>query len=192
MLETVAPVVKGEKRFAAKGVQVAYCKLLLVQLTEGGIFGSGDIGRGSIQAKEPRMARNKPFEERVKALVAELLAEDKETGQYETSRTNKVRLRVCCRHGQIRCGARTGEDRAGAWIARVTVNELDAGDTHSFIFNDPRFGIVAGNLHLKATEQIDLATETSVVLEITATDAGAPGLSKTVAFTLTMFPATTN
>jgi hypothetical protein len=29
------------------------------------------------------MARNKPFEERVKALVAELLAEEKETGQYK-------------------------------------------------------------------------------------------------------------
>jgi Ca2+-binding RTX toxin-like protein len=74
------------------------------------------------------------------------------------------------------------ENAAGAVIGDVTVTDPDAGDTHTLSVDDGRFEIVGGQLKLRAGQSLDFEAASSVVVNITATDAG--GLSRVEAFTI--------
>ncbi|MBM4058993.1 MAG: hypothetical protein FJ275_12310, partial [Planctomycetes bacterium] len=76
------------------------------------------------------------------------------------------------------------ENAAGSVVGTLSVVDPDAGDTHTWSVDDSRFEVVAGALKLKPGESLDRESASSVVLNVTATDAG--GLSRTEAFTITV------
>lgn len=58
-------------------------------------------------------------------------------------------------------------------VGTVTVTDPDAGDTHSFTVDDPRFAIAANGEILRTDQgSLDFETEGSVALQVTAKDAG--------------------
>ncbi|MBO0347396.1 cadherin domain-containing protein, partial [Roseibium sp. CAU 1637] len=73
------------------------------------------------------------------------------------------------------------EEFAGAEITALSVVDPDVGDTHTFTLSDDRFEVVVDGdaylLKLKDGEAFDYETETSVTVQVTATDSG--GLSDT-------------
>jgi len=79
------------------------------------------------------------------------------------------------------------ENDAGAVVGTVTTTDPDAGDTHTYTVDDPRFEVVddgGGNmlLKLKDGEVLNYETEQSVDVAVTATDQG--GLSYSETFTI--------
>ena len=64
-------------------------------------------------------------------------------------------------------------DTPGALVGTVAVSDPDAGDSHVFTVDDPRFEVVGSELRLLAGEQLAAGEEAAIV--ITATDSG--GLS---------------
>ncbi|WP_374371118.1 cadherin-like domain-containing protein [Dongia sp.] len=81
------------------------------------------------------------------------------------------------------------EDTAGATIGYLYVSDPDSEteqEYHTFSVSDDRFEIVEGVLRLKPGVSLDFETaeETSIEIEVTATDSG--GLSVTKTFTLTL------
>ncbi len=80
------------------------------------------------------------------------------------------------------------EDEAGAIVAELTVSDPDAGDTHTFSFDDDRFEVVVEDgaylLKLKDGVSLDHETESSVEVSVTVTDSG--GASDTVAYSVTV------
>ena len=76
------------------------------------------------------------------------------------------------------------ENAAGAIVGNLNVVDPDAGDVHTWLVDDVRFEVVAGQLKLKAGQSLNRETEPSVGVTITATDAGA--LSHNELFTITV------
>ena len=75
------------------------------------------------------------------------------------------------------------ENLAGATVGKLTTHDPDAGDTHTYKTSDDRFEVTSdGTLKLKAGQHLDYASEPTVKLTVTATDAG--GLSTQKTFTL--------
>ncbi len=77
-----------------------------------------------------------------------------------------------------------------AVVGNVTITDPDAGDTHTITVSDTRFEIVAGQLKLKAGQQINPIAEPTVTMNLTATDSG--GASKVVSTTLTTIDINTS
>jgi hypothetical protein len=80
------------------------------------------------------------------------------------------------------------ENVAGGVIGAVTVQDADAGDTHTFEVSDARFKVAGGNLKLRNGVSLDFETEPTVALTITATDQS--GLSTSAGLVVTPTPAT--
>jgi hypothetical protein len=76
------------------------------------------------------------------------------------------------------------ENDTGATVGAVTVIDPDAGDAHTLTVSDDRFEIVTGMLKLKEGVSLDFETQSSVNLEISATDSG--GLDRTEEFVVTV------
>ena len=72
-----------------------------------------------------------------------------------------------------------------AIVGRLTVQDPDHNDSHTFSVSDERFEVQDGLLQLKAGESLDPTVSPSFSLEVTATDAGTPPLSLTKSFTIT-------
>ncbi|MFC1933412.1 beta strand repeat-containing protein, partial [Chloroflexota bacterium] len=79
------------------------------------------------------------------------------------------------------------ENTAGAVIGNTSVTDPDFGDTHTYAVSDARFEVVGNQLKLKAGESLDYETETTVSLDITATDSGS--LTHTESFTIMVIDA---
>ncbi len=77
------------------------------------------------------------------------------------------------------------ENAAGAIIGNLGVVDPDVGDTHTWIVDDVRFEVVAGQLKLKAGQSLNFETEPNVNLTITATDAGTLSYNEQFAITVT-------
>ena len=58
----------------------------------------------------------------------------------------------------------------GASIGKVIVDDEDVGDSFTYSLNDDRFEIVDGVLKLKAGQSLNSDTESTVAIDITATD----------------------
>ena len=77
------------------------------------------------------------------------------------------------------------EGKDGATVGKLTTTDPDAGDRHTYTVNDSRFEVASdGTLKLKAGQHLDYASEPTVKLTVTATDAG--GLSTQKTFTLSV------
>ncbi len=74
------------------------------------------------------------------------------------------------------------ENADGAVIGTLGADDPDGNNQHSYTVNDARFEVVNGELKLKAGETLDHETESSVDVQITATDNG--NLSTTETFTI--------
>ncbi len=82
----------------------------------------------------------------------------------------------------------TGAGSPAIVLATLTVSDPDTGDTgdyasHSYSVNDARFEVVGGQLRLRAGVAFDYEAETSVSVNVTATDRNGAGLSVTRGFT---------
>ncbi len=78
------------------------------------------------------------------------------------------------------------ESVLGAVVGTLTVIDADAGDTHNFTVSDSRFEVVGTTLKLKAGQHLVRASESSVSVNVTATDTGDPPLSLPVSFTISV------
>ena len=79
--------------------------------------------------------------------------------------------------------SQVAEGQDGATVGKLTAHDPDSGDTHTYKTSDDRFEVAAdGTLKLKAGQHLDYASEPTVKLTVTATDAG--GLSTQKTFTL--------
>ncbi|MEO1197806.1 MAG: carbohydrate-binding domain-containing protein [Pseudomonadota bacterium] len=67
-------------------------------------------------------------------------------------------------------GNSVAENTSGASVGSVTVDDRDVGDSFTFAIDDDRFEIVGGTLKLKDGHHLDIETEESVLVAITATD----------------------
>ena len=70
------------------------------------------------------------------------------------------------------------ENAPGAIVGTLSSSDPDVGDTATYTVSDDRFEVVGGALKLKAGEWLDFETETSVEIEVTATDTGSLPFSK--------------
>ena len=77
------------------------------------------------------------------------------------------------------------ENSSGAVIGNLGVVDPDVGDTHTWLVDDVRFEIVAGQLKLKAGQSLNFEAEPSVNLTIAATDAGSLAYNELFAITVT-------
>lgn len=71
----------------------------------------------------------------------------------------------------------------GAVVGGLTTSDVDAGDSHTYVVDDPRFEVVAGELKLLDTESLPLGT--SVTLLVTSTDSGGLSIQQTFEVTST-------
>ena len=79
--------------------------------------------------------------------------------------------------------ATVAEGKDGTTVGKLTAHDPDSGDTHTYTVSDARFEVTSdGTLKLKAGQHLDYASEPTVKLTVTATDAG--GLSTQKTFTL--------
>jgi Ca2+-binding RTX toxin-like protein len=79
-------------------------------------------------------------------------------------------------------GSSVAENLAGGTIGNLSASDPDAVDAHSWSVDDSRFEVVGGALKLKDGVSLDHEGAASVVVNVTATDAG--GLSRAEAFTI--------
>ena len=77
------------------------------------------------------------------------------------------------------------ENAASAMIGTVTVTDPDANDTHTIVVSDSRFEVAAGQLKLKAGQSLNFEATPTINLDITATDAGGLGFTKTFTIAVT-------
>ncbi|MEO1433376.1 MAG: putative Ig domain-containing protein, partial [Cyanobacteria bacterium J06633_8] len=77
------------------------------------------------------------------------------------------------------------ENDIAAVIGNITVTDVDSNN-FTYSVSDNRFQVVNSQLKLKDGESLDFETESSITLEITATDDGNPNQSFTKSFTLTV------
>lgn len=76
------------------------------------------------------------------------------------------------------------ENVAGAVIGAVSVADVDAGESFTYMVSDGRFEVVDGELQLKAGQSLNHESEPTVDVQITATDSGNESFPKT--FTITV------
>ena len=76
------------------------------------------------------------------------------------------------------------ENVEAAVIAQVVVDDVDAGETFTYSVDDNRFEVVGGFLQLRTGEALDFEAETSVTVEVTATDSGGEEVSNTITITV--------
>ena len=74
------------------------------------------------------------------------------------------------------------ENAPGAIIANLGVIDPDAGDSHSFVVDDPRFEVVDSQLKLKDGVELNHEAAASIDVTVTATDSG--GLSTNQTFSV--------
>ncbi|CUH89935.1 PA14 domain protein [Phaeobacter sp. CECT 5382] len=74
------------------------------------------------------------------------------------------------------------ENVEGAAVGRLSFDDPDASDSHTFEVSDDRFEVVAGELRLKPGVALDHEAESSLQVEVTVTDQG--GLSTSESFTV--------
>ncbi len=74
------------------------------------------------------------------------------------------------------------ENAVGATVGDLTATDADSGDTHTFTVSDDRFVISGSTLTLAEGVSFDYETESSVNVEVTATDAA--GSSVTIELTV--------
>jgi antitoxin (DNA-binding transcriptional repressor) of toxin-antitoxin stability system len=74
----------------------------------------------------------------------------------------------------------------GAEIGILSATDFDAGDTHTFTVDDDRFEVVERMLKLKNSVSLNFADEQSILIRVTARDAG--GLSAATSFDITVVP----
>ena len=70
------------------------------------------------------------------------------------------------------------ENAKGAVIGTVSVVDPDAGDSQSYQVSDSRFEVVNNQLKLKSGVSLDIETEPSVIVKVTATDQGGHAIAK--------------
>lgn len=70
------------------------------------------------------------------------------------------------------------ENAAGAIISSILVEDIDPGDTHTYVVSDSRFEIAGGELKLVEGVFLDYEIEPLVSLSITATDPGGASVSQ--------------
>lgn len=80
--------------------------------------------------------------------------------------------------------ASVDENDDGAIIGNLAVDDPDTGDSHSLALSDARFEVVGGQLRLVAGNSLDYETESSVTIDVTATDSG--GLDRVETFVITV------
>ena len=79
----------------------------------------------------------------------------------------------------------------GEVVGKLTTIDLNVGDTHTYTLSDSRFEVSSdGMLKLKDGVSVDAATESSIYLQVRATDSG--GWVCTESFTLQVQSGTTN
>lgn len=78
------------------------------------------------------------------------------------------------------------ENDAGAVIGNVLVSDPDPDDTHAVVISDDRFEIVNAQLKLKPGTVLDHEIESTVEIDITATDNGTPQLGLTQSFVVSV------
>ncbi|HRX78000.1 MAG TPA: cadherin domain-containing protein, partial [Pirellulaceae bacterium] len=78
------------------------------------------------------------------------------------------------------------ENELGAVIGDVAVVDPDVNDTHTIVVSDPRFEVVGGRLKLKSGQSLNFEAGATLLLDITATDSGTPGLSVSKAVTVSV------
>jgi VCBS repeat-containing protein len=62
------------------------------------------------------------------------------------------------------------EEAAGAVIGAVFTTDVDSGDSHSYVIDDPRFEVAGGQLKLRAADRLDFEIESTVLITVTSTD----------------------
>ncbi len=72
----------------------------------------------------------------------------------------------------------------GAVVGTFTTTDVDVGDTHTYTVSDDRFEVVDGQLKLKTGNTVEYATEPTITLTVTTTDAA--GATFDQEFTLTV------
>jgi hypothetical protein len=71
------------------------------------------------------------------------------------------------------------ENAAGAVIGTLKVTDPDAGDKQSFTVSDPRFEVVNNKLKLRPGVSLDYEQESSISVDVTATDKGGNQITST-------------
>lgn len=82
--------------------------------------------------------------------------------------------------------ASVDENVRGAVVGRLSVNDPDPNDTHTWRVDDPRFEVVAGMLKLRDGIALNYEVEPSVTVRITASDSGTPPGSVVQDFVITV------
>jgi VCBS repeat-containing protein len=72
------------------------------------------------------------------------------------------------------------ENNPGAAVGTFTVIDPDAGGSHTYTLSDSRFEVVGQTLKLKDGQFLDYETESSITLDITATDSGGISFTRQV------------
>ncbi|MHB0954890.1 MAG: dockerin type I domain-containing protein [Pirellulaceae bacterium] len=78
------------------------------------------------------------------------------------------------------------ENVSGYRIGHVTVVDPNPLDSHTFVLSDTRFEVVAGTLKLRNDQSLSMESENSVVVDVTAIDAGQLALVSPKRFVLTV------
>jgi len=84
--------------------------------------------------------------------------------------------------------AMADENLSGLTIGSLAAADEDAGDTHQFSTDDPRFEVVGGKLKLKEGVSLDLDDGPTVSVQVTARDAGTPALEATRTLVINVAP----
>jgi hypothetical protein len=79
------------------------------------------------------------------------------------------------------------ENQPGAVIGTVFVSDPDADDTHTFTISDDRFEVVNAQLKLKPDKLLDHEIDSTIEIDLTATDDGSPPLGLTQSFVISVF-----
>ena len=77
----------------------------------------------------------------------------------------------------------------GAGIGQLAAIDPEVSDTHTFLVSDSRFEVVDGLLKLKDAMSVDGGSESTIEIDITATDSGTPAANVSESFTLTVTSA---
>jgi len=72
----------------------------------------------------------------------------------------------------------------GAVVGTLTTTDVDVDDTHTYTVSDDRFEVVDGQLKLKAGNTVEYATEATITITVTTTDAAGESFDQE--FTLTV------
>jgi len=82
-------------------------------------------------------------------------------------------------------GGSVAENVAGAMIGAVSVSDLDAGDSHTFLVSDSRFEVALGQLQLKPGQSLDFEAASAFQINLTAQDAGGLAVTRPLTINVT-------